>query len=130
MSAKIDEATNDADKYASMVLHYSHNAQRYLNEKDYHKSSEMMWGALSCSLKMAAAKKGQSIKSHRDLGIFARKLSKLENDPEIFASFSRASTLHKNFYESDLDKISVLSLIEDVRKTVGLLMQKMGYRAP
>ena len=27
MSAQIDAAKNEADKYASMVLHYSHNAK-------------------------------------------------------------------------------------------------------
>ena len=30
MSEKIDEAKNDADKFASMVLHYSHNAERHI----------------------------------------------------------------------------------------------------
>lgn len=31
MSARIDAAKSAADKYASMVLHYSHNAEKYGN---------------------------------------------------------------------------------------------------
>ena len=57
MSAQIDAAKNEADKYAGTVLHYSHNAENYLRTKDYHKAGEMMWGAMSCALKTVAAKK-------------------------------------------------------------------------
>ena len=59
MSAQSDATKNEADKHASMVVHHSHNAEKYLRSKDYHKASEMMWGAMSCALKMVAAKKNQ-----------------------------------------------------------------------
>lgn len=130
MSAQIDAAKNEADKYASMVLHYSHNAEKYLKSKDYHKASEMTWGTMSCALKTVAAKKNQEINSHRDLGKFAEMLSKKEYDKEIFDSFSLASMLHRNFYESNLDPMQVKSICSRVAKTVGKLMVKMGYRAP
>ena len=130
MSAQIDAAKNEADKYASMVLHYGHNAEKYLKLKDYHKASEMMWGTMSCALKTVAAKKKKEINSHQDLGKFARILSKQERNEDIFHSFSLASTLHRNFYESNLDPISVQSMCSHVAKTVGGLMTKMGYRAP
>ena len=130
MSAQIDEADNDADRYASMVLHYSHNAEKYLKIKDYHKASEMMWGAMSCCVKTVAATKNESIKSHRQLGEYARKIAKMENDKEVFYSFSQASMLHSNFYESNLDPNTVLAIVEGVSKTIGKLMKKMGYRAP
>lgn len=130
MSARIDAAKNAADKYASMVLHYSHNAEKYLKSKDYHKASEMMWGTMSCALKAVAAKKKIEINSHRDLGKFAKMLSTQEHNQEIFSSFSFASTLHRNFYESNLDSNTVKSMCSRVAKTVGGLMMKMGYRAP
>ena len=130
MSSKIDEATNDADKFASMVLHYSDNAEKYLSTKDYHKASEMMWGAMSCVLKTVAAKKNYSINGHRALGKFAITLSKQEKNKEIFYSFALASMLHQNFYESNLDRYLVNSICSDVARTVGKLMQKMEYRAP
>ena len=56
MSARIGEAKNDADRFASTVLYYSHNAEKYLKIKDHHKASEMMWGAMSCVIKAVAAK--------------------------------------------------------------------------
>ena len=130
MSMKIEDAENDADKFALMVLHYSHNAEKYLKIKDYHKSSEMMWGAMSCVIKAVAAKENKSIKSHRQLGEYVRKLAKQQKDKEIFNSFSNASMLHSNFYESNLDPKTILAIVQKVSRTVGRLMHKMGYIAP
>lgn len=130
MSQKINEAENEPDKFASMVLHYSHNAEKYLKEKDFHKASEMMWGSMSSVLKAVAAKKKILITSHKQIGKFAIKLSKEEKNKEIFYSYSLASMLHRNFYESDLDEFLVRSIIDDISKTIGELMVIMGYRAP
>ena len=130
MSAKIDEAGNDADKFASMVLHYSHNAEKYLIVKDYHKASEMMWGAMSCVIKAVAAKQNKPLKSHRALVEYAGKLAKNQKDKEVFDSFSKASMLHSNFYESNLEPETIMAIIQDVSKTIGRLMRKMGYRSP
>jgi len=130
MSAKIEEAKNEADKFASMVLHYSDNAEKYLKSNDYHKASEMMWGAMSCALKTVAAKRNQSIKSHIALGKFAITLAKQEKDKDIFYSFALANMLHQNFYESNLDRFLVEAVCFDVARTIGKLMIKMKYRAP
>lgn len=130
MSQKINEAENEPDKFASMVLHYSHNAEKYLKEKDFHKASEMMWGSMSSVLKAVAAKKKILITSHKQIGKFAIKLSKEKKNKEIFYSYSLASMLHRNFYESDLDEFLVRSIIDDISKTIGELMVIMGYRAP
>ncbi len=130
MSAKIDEAKNNADKFASMVLHYSHNAEKYLKIKDYHKASEMMWGAMSCMIKTVAAKENKSINSHKRLGEYTRELAKRQQDKELFNSFTKASLLHSNFYESNLDSKTVLAITQDVSRTIGRLMRKMQYRAP
>lgn len=130
MSARISEATNEPDKYASMVLHYSHNAQVYLKEGDFHKASEMIWGSMSCVLKAVAAKKNKPITSHRQIGKFAIKLAKEQKNKQIFYSYALASMLHQNFYESDLDEYLVRALSEDISETIGKLMLQMGYRAP
>ena len=130
MSSKIDTADNEPDKYAGMVLYYSHNAEKYLKTKDYHKASEMMWGAMSCVLKTAAAKRNKPINGHRALGKFAITLAKQEQNKEIFYSYSLASMLHQNFYESNLDYFLVDAICRDVAKTIGRLMEKMGYSAP
>lgn len=130
MPARIDDAKSDADKFASMVLHYSHNAERYLESKDYHKASEMMWGAMSCVIKAVAAKEDRSIKSHRELWTYVQETAKRLEDRKIFDSFSNANMLHSNFYESNLDPKTVLTMTEDVSETIGMLMLKMGYRAP
>ena len=130
MSKQIDEAKNDADKFASMVLHYSHNAKRYLKEKDYHKASEMMSGAMSCVLKAKAAKENREMNSHRELWKYVGELSEQEKSREIYNSFSKASTLHANFYESNLDTRIIIEMAHEVARTVGRLMLEMKYRAP
>lgn len=130
MSAKIDEAKNDADKFASMVLHYSHNAERYLKEKDYQKASEMMWGAMSCVIKTKAAKEKKVIESHRGLWKYVGELAEQEKNKEIYESFSKASTLHSNFYESNLDPRIMVEMAHEIARTIGRLMLEMRYRAP
>ena len=130
MSARIDATKNDADKYASMVLHYSHNAERYLKLNNHHKAGEMMWGAMSCTLKTVAAKRNKTINSHKELGKFAIMLSKQERNKDVFYSFALANMLHQNFYESNLDLFLVKSVCSDVSRTIGKLMGKMEYRAP
>lgn len=130
MSAEIDKAENEADKFASMVLHYSHNAEHYIQTKELQKASEMIWGALSCTLKTVAAKHDKEIKSHKQLGEFARELAKNENNKDILNAYSHASTLHQNFYESNLDEKTIRIFIDDIRKIIGKLMISMGYRAP
>lgn len=130
MSNRIEEATNDADKFASMVLHYSDNAEKYLKAGDFHKASEMMWGAMSCVLKAVAAKRDKEINGHKALGKFAITLAKQEKKTDIFYSFSLASMLHQNFYESNLDEFLVQSVCTDVARTIGRLMKIMDYRAP
>lgn len=130
MSAEIDKAENEADKFAAMVLHYSHNAAHYLQTKDWQKACEMMWGALSCTLKAVAAKHNKEIKSHRQLGEFARELARNEKNKDILNAYSHASTLHQNFYESNLDEKTVRIFVDDIKRIIGILMKKMGYRAP
>ena len=130
MSAQIDAAKNNADKYASMVLHYSHNAEKYLKIHDHQKASEMMWGSMSCTLKTIAATKNKKISGHKALGEFAIMLSKQQQDKEILNSYFLANMLHRNFYESNLDYSEVFSYCTNITKTIGRLMKKMGYKSP
>lgn len=130
MSAKIDEAKNDADKFASMVLHYSHNAERYLKEKDFQKGSEMMYGAMSCVLKAKAAKENRTIETHKGLWKYVGELAEQEKNKEIYESFSKASTLHSNFHESNLDPRIMVEMAKEIARTIGRLMLEMKYRAP
>ena len=38
--------------------------------------------------------------------------------------------LHSNFYELNLDPKTILAIVQEVSRTVGRLMHKMGYIAP
>lgn len=89
-----------------------------------------MWGALSCTLKAVAAKQNRELRSHKRLGEFASELALTEKDKNIWMSYTSASNLHQNFYESNLGEREIRILIDDVRKVIGKLMLQMGYRAP
>ena len=128
MAFEFEKPEEKAEEYAGFALHYSDNAAKFLKAKEFQKASEMMWGAMASILKAVAARKGVSVKSHKELWQFARKLSKEEQNPEIFNSFSKASNLHQNFYESNIGEIELRALTESVAKTIGLLMEKLGYR--
>jgi len=116
------------EKYAKMSLHYSLNAQKFLKKKDFEKASEMMWGSMACILKAVAAKQGVEIRKHGYLFGFAEKISKQLKDPEIYTAFSLASNLHTNFYESNLDEITLRKIIKKIARIIGKLMKELGYR--
>lgn len=124
----IDKNKENTEKYAKLALHYSDNAQKFLKLKEYEKASEMMWGSMASILKAVAASKGSEIKKHGHLFGFAEKLSKESNDPEIYNSFSIASNLHTNFYESNLADETLLKMIYKIAKTIGKIMQSLGFR--
>lgn len=117
-----------AEKYAKLSLHYSLNAAKFLKLKEYEKACEMMWGAMATILKAIAARDGIHIKKHNDLWGFAEKTAKKTNDTEIYTSFSLASNLHTNFYESELDEKTLRKIINRIAKTIGKLMKDLGYR--
>ena len=115
------------ETYAKLSLHYSLNAQQFLKKKEYEKASEMMWGSMATILKAVAANKGVAINKHGNLFGFAEKLSKEMNNPEIYTAFSIASNLHTNFYESNLDEITLLKMIKKIARIIGSLMKNLQY---
>ncbi len=69
----------------------------------------MMWGAMLCVIKTAAARENKSIKSHKGLGEYVKELAQRDKDKELFDSFAKAGLLHSNFYESDTRPLAQLT---------------------
>ena len=124
MSTKLYDDEIDVNKFTKLALHYSDNAKEYL-KKDFQKASEMVWGAMLCTIKAVATKKNELINSHNKLFKYASKLAKEQNDKNVYYSLLQASLLHKNFYESNLDPSIILESAKNIFKTIDKLMYKI-----
>ena len=122
MSNKLYSDEIDVDKFTKLVLHYGDNAKKYLEKKDYQKASEMIWGAMSCTIKAVAAKENKSIKSHAILTSYAIELAERLHDEMISNSISNASLLHRNFYEANLDPDTISKHAKLIFRTIDKLM--------
>lgn len=120
-------STELRDKYALQSLRYLENAYGAVNEKDYDKASEFLWGSMAEAINAVAASKDLVLRSHRELWDWARKLSKELNDESIYDAFFKANSLHSNFYEVRLEFEDVLIAVNSIRSVVGKLLRLLGY---
>ncbi len=124
-----EEQKEAVERYAKLALYYSNNASLFLKQKEFQKAGEMMWGAMASILKAVAAKKGKKVEGHSQLFTLAAKLTKNLDDKQIYTAFLEASHLHKNFYESDITEKELRLQIKSIAKTIGKLVEHLGYRA-
>ena len=125
----IEEKKEAVERYAKLSLYYSNNASLFLKQKEFQKAGEMMWGSMASILKAVAAKKGKKVEWHSQLFSLAAKLTKNLDDKQIYIAFLEASHLHKNFYESDITEKELRLQIKSIAKTIGKLVEYLGYRA-
>ena len=111
------------EKHKAQSVHYLENAYKFIDAGDSEKASEFLWGSMAQAIKAVAATKGVTLKSHRLLWDYAESLSKELEDKSIFDSFFHANSLHSNFYECELELKDVIRVADDVRMTVGKLLQ-------
>ncbi|MBI4286196.1 MAG: hypothetical protein HY670_09950 [Chloroflexi bacterium] len=98
------------------------NAGVAIHNGDTEKAGEFVWGSLSQALKAVAASRGILFRSHRKLKEYALELAREIHDNSISDTFDRASLLHTNFYESDLELKDVIRITSDVKTTIGRLL--------
>ena len=72
------------------------------NYGDWVQASEKFWGAAALTVKMLAAKRGQTLEQHGALWAFVSRLARATGDKAIISSFSEANSLHKHSYENEL----------------------------
>lgn len=117
------DAKVKVEKYAGQSRHYLLNASKFIDAGDSEKASEFLWGSMAQAIKAVVAAKGVTFRKHRLLWEYAETLAKELKDKSIYDSFVHAYSLHSNFYESDLELRDVRRVAEDVRMTVGKLLQ-------
>ena len=95
---------NDAfNKYIQTRDHYYHNMKEALHKKEYRKASELLWGAVTQSIKALASLSEIRIRSHTYFRTFTRQVAKESKDPEYHKLFLSFQQLHQNFYDEQLD---------------------------
>ncbi|MHC1610512.1 MAG: PaREP1 family protein [Candidatus Methanospirareceae archaeon] len=94
---------NKAQRHLRRRDDYYNNALRYIAEGKFSKASELLWGAVTQSLKALAATRDINIPTHAAFFNFTRDLAKELEDEEFHKSFLFLNNLHKNFYDEAID---------------------------
>jgi hypothetical protein len=104
------------DQIASQALSekYLAEAKELLKEGDLAQASEKLWGATALAIKMVAAKRGLKLEQHGGLWVFVNMLAKESGDKDFTRFFGEANALHRNFYENEMEKKSVETILEDI----------------
>lgn len=97
---------------------YMKDMEDLLAKKDYIQASEKAWGAAAQIVKALAAKEDKELRSHTSLWQFVDELAEKLQDIELRHLWSRANSLHQNFYENWMPPRDVTYAVEDVKKFV------------
>ena len=88
-----------------------------MSKEDLVQTSEKLWGAAALAVKMVAAKRRLKLKAHR-MWDFASRLSRESRDEEIITFFHVANSLHRNFYENQMNKASLEVAIRNIEQLI------------
>jgi hypothetical protein len=97
---------------------YMKDAEEFLTKKDCIQASKKAWGAAAQIVKALAAKEGKELRGHARLWQFVDELAEKLQHIEIRRLWSRANSLHQNFYENWMPPRDVIYAIEDIKKFV------------
>lgn len=117
------------ENYAARSLRYLKNASKFMDEGNSEKAGEFLWGSMAQALKAVAASRGIFLRNHRQIWNYAEGLTKQVEDKSIYDAFIHANYLHTNFYESELELGDVRRLADDIRITVGKLLNLISQES-
>jgi len=109
------DAEAKVKKYAGQSRHYLLNASKFIDAGDSAKASEFLWGSLAEALKALALSKGIRLEKHWEIWNYVESLTKEREDKNIYDVFLHANSLHKNFYEFELELKDVRRMAEDIK---------------
>ena len=121
----INSPQEKIEMYIANASHYYKNSQETLRKKELGKSGELLWGAISETVKaLFLHDYGKPINSHEGIRKFLRNLS-TEHNKEVLEKWRRsADNLHVNFYETFLDEPTFLEYYEDGEQLFAFLDSK------
>lgn len=120
----LDEELDPEDlveHYQSLSERYLVEAKDFLDKGDLGQASEKLWGATSLTIKSVAAKRGLRLEKHGSLWDFINKLSQERGDRDIIRFFHTANSLHRNFYEHQMNREVIIVAKEDIDRLIDRL---------
>ena len=107
-----------AQTYQDASRHLLAQAFGELSQGDLRQASEKGWGAAAQMVKAVASQRGWEHESHAAVRRLAGRLSRDNNDPEMWRLFRVASDLHTNFYENWDEADGVAYGLRDVERFI------------
>ena len=114
------------EHYRSLGEKYLAEARKFLDRRDLAQASEKLWGASALTVKALAAERGLRLERHGSLWNFVSQISKEVGDEDILRSFHVANSLHRNFYEHQMDEGAIEVAMKDVERLVAKLRGLMS----
>ena len=97
-----------------------------LAKGDLQQASDKGWCATAHMMKALAESRGWEHGRHRHLHQITSRLRAEAGDRDIYHLFNTASTLHENFYESQMTAQDIAEALDDVEGLLGKLERIMS----
>ena len=95
----------EAQQFIQRSDEYWVQALEMLETGHLEKASELAWGSVIERVKaLALAKHRLSLRGHRDVRDYVKRVAISAADEALYQTFKRAESLHVNFYESFFDR--------------------------
>lgn len=105
-----------ADDHVAISRRFIQQAGEELDRGDLLQASEKAWGAVAHRLKAIAIQRNWPHGSHRHFNGIVDGLAEESNQGEqLYSLYSRANSLHVNFYEAVLTESQIRQYVEDVK---------------
>lgn len=127
---KLSHSENSTfSEYIDTRNHYYKNMEKTVNKGEYRKASELLWGAVTQSIKALASLSGIIISQHKFFRTYTRDVARETRDTEYHELFLTLETLHRNFYDEKIDPVDFPLYLEKankfLEKTEQLIQKKL-----
>lgn len=96
---KLSDLSKEVSEYLVMRDHYLSNAEDMIKKNNLRKASELLWGAVTQTIKSLASLSNIKIVAHKQFRVYIKELNKEIKDESILDLFSNLERLHENFYD-------------------------------
>ena len=113
-------------EHIAAALEFLELADGPIAERNRLLRSELLWCAAAHAVKAVAKRRGWRNESHDDLFQVIKFLADGQRNHHLSRWFRRASHLHRNMYEGDLDDRAIARYQGQVRQLVHCLVEMVG----
>ena len=118
-----------SDRYFRLSQRLLKHAQEQLDLGDTVQASEKAYGAVSHAVKSCAELRGWNHYNHHRVGLVLDQLRDEENDPSLTEGHDAIESLHKNFFEHEMEVTRVKDRVDTARNLIDKL-ESLRARGP